>query len=204
MTQVTISNEGAFDKSIRDDINDNFDDLYSITDAGTAAIVTLNAAVIDGGGTIDSDVINGIANRPRAQIAAASVSITREVHANRINVITGTDATTLTLPAASGTGNVYRFYFGESNTSGTVFVTDTPAAVDMRGSVNILDVDSNAQTAYAALTSDDTMTLNGTTTGGQVGDWVEFVDLDTSQWSVTGQLTCPSGSNVADPFSSSA
>ena len=69
------------------------------------------------------------------------------------------------------------------------------------GSVNILDADVATQEAYQATGTDDTLTLNGTTTGGQIGDWIEMMDIGTNQWAVRGQLVCAAGSNPADMFS---
>ena len=131
-------------------------------------------------------------------------AITQTEHESRVNIITGTTAATYTLPEATGSGDRYKFIFAEVNTNGTVFVTADTANCDIRGSLNILDADSNAQTAYPGNASDDTITLNGTTTGGQIGDWIEFVDIATDVWHVMGQLVCPTGSNVADMFSSAA
>ncbi len=189
MTQQTILNEGAFDLTIRDQVNDNFNELY--------------AAAIDGGGTIDSDLINGNAVRTPASITGTD-SVTVAEHANRVNVITGTSAATLTLPEATGTGNVYTFIFGQVNTNGTVFVAADTSNTSIGGSLNILDADSNAQTAYFGTSGDDTITINGTTTGGLIGDTIVLTDIATDQWAVKGQLVCPAGSNVADMFSSAA
>ena len=51
--------------------------------------------------------------------------------------------------------------------------------------------------------SDDTIYLNGTTTGGgQIGDYIELIDIATNQWAVNGMVTCPAGSNDATMFSS--
>ena len=106
----------------------------------------------------------------------------------------------ITLPAATGTGDLYRFVVSVVNTSNYVIkVADATDTID--GSVTILDVDGTAQAGYAATGADDTITLNGTTTGGALGDWVEFVDIATNQWAVRGHLVVPAGSNIADPFS---
>lgn len=133
-------------------------------------------------------------------LAATSLAVTTVLHEGKIVSLNHTGAaSTATLPAATGTGGVFRFIVGAVNTSNHVI---THAGSDVfKGSVNLLDNDSNAQTAYAASGTDNTLTLNGTTTGGQVGDWVEFVDIASGVWAVRGQLVCPAGSNVADPFS---
>lgn len=108
-------------------------------------------------------------------------------------------AITLTLPEATGSGAVYRVLVNTTNTGGLVIAaltTDT-----MVGIVNILDLDAAAQGAYQASGTDDKITLNSTTTGGQIGDWLEFVDYADTIWQVKGSLAVPTGSNPADPFS---
>jgi hypothetical protein len=131
--------------------------------------------------------------------------ITYAAHEGKINALgeVGGDAlVTLTLPEATGSGAVYKFVVSVVNTSNYVIKTADAANCGIYGTLNILDVDSNAQTAYAGVAADDKITLNGTTTGGQLGDWLELTDYATDQWSVRGNLVCPAGSNVADPFSS--
>ena len=59
---------------------------------------------------------------------------------------------------------------------------------------------SNAVQGFETAASSDTITLNGTTTGGvNKGDWVELEDIASGIWGVTGLLT---GSGTeATPFS---
>ena len=109
---------------------------------------------------------------------------------------------TLTMPEATGSGAIYKFIVTVVNTSNYVIKTADAANCGFYGTLNLLDVDSNAQTAYAGTAADDIITLNGTTTGGQIGDWLELTDIATDQWSVKGNLVCPAGSNVASMFSS--
>ena len=130
-------------------------------------------------------------------------AITEVDHAGKtllLGEVGGNALCTITLPAATGTGSMYRFIVSVVNTSNYVIkVADATDTID--GSVNILDADSTAQTAYAATGTDDTITLNGTTKGGALGDWIELIDIATNQWAVRGQLVVPAGSNIADPFS---
>ena len=102
------------------------------------------------------------------------------------------------MPDATGSGDKFRFVV---SAVGSHVIKAPDSSNVFKGSVNLLDVDSNAQTAYPANSTDDTLTLNGTTTGGQIGDCVEFEDIATDTGLVTGQLTTAVGSNVADPFS---
>ena len=137
----------------------------------------------------------------------ATTAITALLHSNRPLIITGTGvAAAMTLPAATGTGDKYEFIMAQANTSGTTFVTDAPATVSMYGQANLLDVDATTQAGYFTVTAGgtDTVTFNGTTTGGQIGDFVTFVDIGTDKWMVFVQGRVPAGSNPATPFTSAA
>lgn len=133
-------------------------------------------------------------------LAAAALTLSRGRHADRTVRMDYTDAAcVITLPPATGSGDIYRVAVGAVNTNGhkiQVTADDT-----IKGVVQMLDNDSNAVTGYAGSGTDDTITMNGTTTGGQVGDTLVFEDVKTDVWSVSGTLLVPAGSNVADPFS---
>lgn len=132
---------------------------------------------------------------------SGATSITAALHGYRTGLMTGTGSSLAqTLPAASGTGVIFKFMVGAVNTSNHV-IKVANSSDTMFGQIDILDVDSNALTAYPAMSTDDTITLNGTTTGGQIGDWIEVQDIATNKWHVRGKLLCPAGSNVADMLS---
>jgi hypothetical protein len=140
-------------------------------------------------------------------IHTATGSITAASHEGVINLLgeVGGDAeVTLTLPEATGSGAVYRFVVSVVNTSSYIIKTADATNCGFRGSIDILDIDSNAQTAYFGATnnSDDIITLNGTTSGGLIGDWIEVTDILTDAWVVRGQVQCAAGSSVASMFSS--
>lgn len=127
--------------------------------------------------------------------------IQQGIHESRYIVMGGAGAArTFTLPNATGTGGIYRFIVGAVNTSNYLIKSSRGADV-MKGQV--LNTNSGAAGAargwYPAAT-DDTITLNGTTTGGaNVGDWIEIVDAGVNTWIVNG-LTTGTGT-VATPFS---
>lgn len=76
-------------------------------------------------------------------------------------------------------------------------------AVDvLRGIIMGFRSDSgNAVLGFAAGTTDDTITLNRTTTGSvSLGEWVELVDVALGFWQVRGTLSA-TGAAFATPFS---
>lgn len=135
---------------------------------------------------------------------AVSTAITEAAHEGRTVVMGGAgSARTFTLPASTGGGGRYRFVVGAVNTSNYLIKVANASDV-MYG--NILtnstgDTPDLAQPWPTAVDS-DTITLNGTTTGGAaVGDFVVFEDIAANKWAVWG-VTTSSGAE-ATPFSAS-
>lgn len=136
----------------------------------------------------------------------ATVAITAVLHASKVCYVTGTSAAAYTLPEATGTGDEYRFIIGQVNTNGTTFVAADTTNTSFRGTANLLDVDAAAQTAYFTATAGgtDTVTMDGTTKGGRIGDYVAFVDTKADEWHVHMEGSVVAGANPATPFSSAA
>jgi hypothetical protein len=138
----------------------------------------------------------------RAVTITATGNVTLAANEKKVNLlgeVGGNAAVTLTLQEATGSGAVYDFFVTVVNTSNYVIKTADATNASFYGSVNIVDLDAAAQAAYAPAATDDIITLNGTTTGGQLGDWLRIVDIATDKWAVMGQLQCPTGSNPATP-----
>ena len=165
-------------------------------DGGTIASPTITSPTISGTVT-DSLVKNGPA--PVAQGAGTSLALTAALHAGKTVYLTDTDGITVTLPAATGTGNKYRVVQGAAVASSqTRFnVTGDDSYI---GLAYVVDEDTAAVTAYRAGTDADQLDFNGTTKGGQIGDSVEFEDIAADKWAVRVFATCPAGSNSATPF----
>lgn len=130
----------------------------------------------------------------------ASTTISKGTHKDRILTLDGTGAAyTQTLPSATGSGDKYTFAVGAVNTSNHVITTQT--ADKFYGNIitnSTGDTPDLGQPWPAGAT--DTITLNGTTTGGQaVGDIIEVIDIATNKWLVTGVTT--SSGTEATPFS---
>jgi hypothetical protein len=133
-------------------------------------------------------------------VGGTALTITQALHDGKIVKLDhAAAASTCTLPAATGSGSVFKFIVTAVNTNNHLIKVVGDDV--MKGVVVSLDNDSNAATAYAASGTDDTITLNGTTTGGQIGDWIDLVDIAADTWAVSGVVLVPAGSNVADMFS---
>ena len=134
-------------------------------------------------------------------VATDAVTITE--HAGRtllLGEVGGNAALTLTLPAATGTGAVYKFIVSVTNTSNyKIQVADATDTID--GIMMYLDEDGTAVSAFPTVAASDTITLNGTTQGGIIGDYLELIDIATNQYHVRGVMRVPAGANPATPFS---
>ena len=133
---------------------------------------------------------------------ATSTVLSNQYHVGKILLLTGTgSAFTQTLPAAAGTGKMYRFVVGAVNTSNHVIDAGSEGA-DFFGNVITNSTGDTPDLAqpWVAATNDNTITLNGTTTGGAgVGDWIDCIDIATNKWMVRGVTTTTS--TEATPFS---
>ena len=111
----------------------------------------------------------------------------------------GNAAVAITLPAATGSGGRFKFYVSVVNTSGyTIQVADATDTMD--GHIFSTQDAADTVVGWETASTSDTITLNGTTTGGAaIGDWVELVDIASNQYAVSGMIT--STGTEATPFS---
>ena len=119
---------------------------------------------------------------PIALTASATLSA---YHADATVVVNAAAGLTLTLPAASGTGLAFDIVIGTTVTSNSVAIKVANASDVMTG-LAVQAADGGATVgAYETAASDDTITFNGSTTGGIKGDRVILKDIAANLWSVT-------------------
>lgn len=130
---------------------------------------------------------------------ATTLTITQALHSNRVVTISSAAAIAITLPQATGTGNKYRFVMSVAATATSHTIKVANATDVMQGVVLALTTSSDNVIGYGTSATSDTITLNGTTLGGVVGDEFEITDIKTGFFQVKG-VTSPTGS-TATPFS---
>lgn len=177
------------------------------SDVDTASLdlledVTASAAELNimDGVTATAAELNAVADMSGKLVAqaAGNFALTAATHGNRITLVNDADVV-ITLPAASGSGYTYKVVIVTTAwTGGTIQAAS--AADSFLGGVNGVDDDADAAYAWKAEAADDTITGNGTATGGKVGDWYEFIDVATGLFLVNGFIT-QSGGAEATPFS---
>lgn len=156
----------------------------NILDGVTATAAELNAAA-------------DVSGRLVAQ-AAGDFALTAATHGNRITLVDDADVA-ITLPAATGTGDIYKIVIVTTAWTGGS-IAAAGAADSFLGGIVGVDDDADAAYAWKAEANDDTISGNGTATGGKVGDWYQFTDVATGLFLVEGFIT-QSGGAEATPFS---
>ena len=131
---------------------------------------------------------------------AATLSLTAALHGDRIVTVNKADGAALTLPAATGSGNRYTIIIGTTITSVGTTIKAASASDSFLGQATGVDDDADAAYAWKAETDDDTVTLDGSSTGGKAGDKFVFTDYATGVFHVEG-LIAQSGGSEATPFS---
>jgi hypothetical protein len=175
------------------------DALQNDTSDGDLAISTQGTGVV----SVASQLTLTGSFLPAIHTFVATDAVTVTEHAGRtllLGEVGGNALVTLTLPVATGSGATYKFIVSVTNTSNYVIaVPDANNTID--GVMLYLDEDGTAVTAFPTVAASDTITLNGTTTGGVLGDYLEIVDIAADQYHVRGVMRVPAGSNPVTPFS---
>lgn len=130
-----------------------------------------------------------------------STTISQSTHEGKTLLMGGAgSARTHTLPAATGSGAIYRFVVGAVNTSNYLIkVTGNDVMYGNIITNSTTDTPDLGQ-PWPTASDSDTITLNGTTTGGvAIGDFIEVQDIAADKWKVFG-VTTTSGVE-ATPFS---
>lgn len=114
-------------------------------------------------------------------------------------VVNAAAGLTLTLPASSGSGDDFEIVIGTSVTSNSVIVRVANGTDVMRGvAMNAADA-GDTIVAFETAAASDTITMNGTTTGGLVGDRILLKDIAAGFWQV--QVIGAATGAEATPFS---
>ena len=150
--------------------------------------------------------INRLADKTASivDITGASVTLTEATHGDRIITLSRAAGVEVTLPAATGTGNVYFIVVATAITSGSHVVKVANGTDVFDGSIAIgVDTDAEGATGYTwyAVAGDDTITLNGASQGGEVGDVIEVIDYKAGFFLLRVRIN-QSGGGEATPWSS--
>lgn len=129
----------------------------------------------------------------------ADVTLTSANHAGRTMNLNVASGATVTLPAASGTGNVYRFFVQTTVTSNNYVIQVASADDTMSGIAVVANDSDNTASIFETAADSDTITLDGTTTGGILGGQVELQDVASGKFRVL--INQAATGTEATPFS---
>lgn len=130
----------------------------------------------------------------------ATLTATAVLHANKIIQLDTAAGTVVTLPAATGTGNVYTFVTTVIATSNSHIVKVANGTDVMSGALATVDNADGTCTMFGTVAASDTITLNRTTTGSvKIGERFTIQDVKTGYFAVWGTVIA-TGSE-ATPFS---
>src|SRR5574343_659630 len=117
--------------------------------------------------------------QPKNFTASATLSLSDAGTLCTVNAAAGL---TLTLPDASGSGVTYRILIGTTVTSNSVVIKVANSSDIMTGlALSAADAGASVN-GWETASTDDTITFNGTTTGGIKGDYVELIDAASDLW----------------------
>lgn len=129
-------------------------------------------------------VIPAYAVQPNAVTASRAITSS---DAGTIIHVSAAAGLTLTLPAATGSGYVYRVFIATTVTSNNVVIQVADASDVMQGNILMAaDTAADLTLGFEAASTSDTITLNGSTKGGIRGDFFEFTDVAADLYLVTG------------------
>lgn len=132
-------------------------------------------------------------------LTAATYTLTAEAHSGTALVLNRAAGSTCTLPAALGYGSQFEFVVGTTVTSNSDIIK-VANSTDVMAGVAIAAQDAgDTAVAFETAATSDTITLNGSTSGGIKGDRIILKDVAAGLWSVSVIL---SGTGTeATPFS---
>lgn len=198
----TASINGYHPGAIAVDITNG--NIYRNSGTVTAATwVQVNAGTALSGLLATAVELNRSSQLSTREVAAggAALTVTLAAHDGKTILLDQATGTAVTLPAMTGSGARYRFVCSVATSGGSQVITATGAHL-FGGVVQNTDTGASGLFGVAMATNaagSTTITLNGGTTGGRKGDWIEIEDVATSIGIVRGFLNA-SGTE-ATPFS---
>lgn len=146
-------------------------------------------------GQLDAD---SYASPAPVNVTASTLAVTAAAHDGRVVTLNRAAGIAVTLPAATGSGLKLHFVIGTAVTSNSTTIKVTGDDT-MTGNAILGQDSADTAVLFEAGATADTVTLNGSTTGGLKGDSVELIDIAADLWwvRVMGAAT----GTEATPFS---
>lgn len=133
-------------------------------------------------------------------VKSATITLSPELHCGKLVVLNRAAGIAVTLPAATGTGDLYRLHVLATFT-GASTIKVASASDEIQGNA-VLFADGGATVVgFSAVDNDDTIDMLGTSnsTGGLFGAYYELEDIATGYW--RAMIISDAGGTEATPFS---
>ncbi|MEY9328248.1 hypothetical protein [Sinorhizobium fredii] len=118
-------------------------------------------------------------------LTAATLSLTMATHGGATVVVDRAAGTTITLPAASGSGVKFKVVVKTTITSNDLIIQVANATDVMTGTALFGQDSADTAVLFETAADSDTITMDGSTAGGIKGDIIELEDLASGLWGVT-------------------
>lgn len=130
----------------------------------------------------------------------ASATLSKKSHADTVLLLSAAAGLTMTLPASSGDGTTFRFFVKTTVTSNNDIIQVANSTDVMQGScVMATAAASDNVVAFETAATSDTITMNGSTKGGLIGDYIELQDVSLGFWQL--KMVCQGTGSTVTPFS---
>lgn len=128
-------------------------------------------------------------------VTTATLTLTADAYVGRPIALNRAAGITFTLPKATGSGNTYEFVVTTTLTgNGIIRVVDSTDIIQGFSFIN-----GASLAFFGTAGTSDTITLNGTTTGGLIGSYVVVRDTAATVW--TCEVYGIGSGTAATPFS---
>ena len=183
--------------------------IYSFHENAPVSTAVTDAAifpVIQSG--VLKQVTGAVLNSSRGGVVdttATSLAVTQALHGNKVVTVSSAVPIAITMPQATGTGTTYRFVLqvvatATGHTLKVANATDSFTGVYMSPcTATATHMGFAAVTSATTATRSDTLTFNGTTTGGAPGMIIDVQDIQTGFFAIKVVDTCVS--TTTTPFS---
>lgn len=154
---------------------------------------------VDDGNDDDDWVLMKSATLAPVNQTSSTLTVTRALHANRVIVLSLAAGIAVTLPAATGSGDEYKFVVGLTFTgASTIKVVGNDI---MKGTAVLFQDAADTVVGFNTAADSDTIDMLGTanSTGGMIGARYDLIDIAADTWSV--RIVSDAGGTEATPFS---
>lgn len=117
-------------------------------------------------------------------ITSATYTVTPENNTGTVILLSRAAGITVTLPAALGYGSVFEFLVNTTVTSNSNIIKVANSTDVMTGVALVAADGGDTAVAFETAATSDTITLNGSTTGGIKGDRILIKDVAAGLWMV--------------------